>query len=349
MVARNSHLTIILLKGLIVLLPLALCTQALASDPTPDDTAKFLAGISVKGTPLEKYGAESEWTDHATELDRAWENLEKQQFSKIRAWAPKAMGPAHKDNGLMYYMFSGPDFLYANIFFPNASTYILCGTEAIGAIPEIEKIPRTSLPSALGNLRKSLDSVLTRSYFITKFMMYDLKEIQLTGTLPILYVFLARAHCRIDSVKMVSLDHEGNFVSEDKGTTQGVKITFCGPSGREQTLYYFMSNLEDSKIKANPGFAKFCEKQGDGVSLLKAACYLMNSKRFLVVRDFLLTHSKFILQDDSGIPFRFMKPENWDIQLYAKPDDESKQVRLDFDFGYEWKKTRTTLMVAKLK
>ena len=75
----------------------------------------------------------------------------------------------------------------------------------------------------------------------------------------------------------------------------------------------------------------------------------MNSKKFLVVRDFLLTHSKLILQDDSGIPFRFFEPEKWDIHLYAKPDDESKPARLEFGFGYEWKKTHTTLMVARPK
>ena len=35
----------------------------------------------------------------------------------------------------MFYMFSGPDFLYANAFFPNASTYILCGIEPVGPVP----------------------------------------------------------------------------------------------------------------------------------------------------------------------------------------------------------------------
>ena len=337
------------MKRLLLLLLLALCTQALASDPTADATARFLAGLPVKGTPLESHSTDSGWAMHATDLDRAWGSLEKQQLSKIRAWAPQALGPSYKDSGLMYYMFSGPDFLYANAFFPNASTYILCGTEPIGPIPDIAKIPRAVLPSALASLRKSLDSALNRSFFITKYMMFDLKDIQLDGTLPILYIFLARARCTIDSVTLVALDCDGNFVPEGKGTTPGVKIVFSGPSGREQTLYYFTSDLADLGVEANPGFSKFCEQQGQGVTLLKAACYLMNSKKFLVVRDFLLTHSKLILQDDSGIPFRFFEPEKWDIHLYAKPDDESKSARLEFGFGYEWKKTHTTLMVARPK
>jgi hypothetical protein len=89
-----------------------------------DATAKFLAGLPVRGTPLENQSHDPAWAEHATDLDRAWERLEKQQLAKIRAWAPEYLGPLYGDNGPMFYMFSGPDFLYANAFFPNASTYI---------------------------------------------------------------------------------------------------------------------------------------------------------------------------------------------------------------------------------
>jgi hypothetical protein len=355
------------LKRLLLFLSLVLCAQALALDPTADATAKFLAGLPVRGTPLESHSIDSGWATHATDLDRAWDRLEKQQLSKIRAWAPRALGPSHQDSGPMFYMFSGPDFLYANAFFPNASTYILCGMEPVGPVPDIDKIPRAVLPSALANLRKSLDSVLSWSFFITKNMKIDLTQTQLNGTLPVLYVFLARAGCTIDSVTPVALDLAGNFAPEGKGTTPGVKIAFFGPSGREQTLFYFASDLADWAIKTNPGFGKFCERQGQGVTLLKAASYLMHSNNFSMVRGFLLAHSKLILQDDSGIPFHFFDPQKWDIRFYgryhgpinrfkehpqpdlAKADAESKSAPLEFSFGYQWQPSRSWLMVATPK
>ena len=37
----------------------------------------------------------------------------------------------------MLYMFSGPDFLYATSFFPNAATYVLAGLEPVGQIPDL--------------------------------------------------------------------------------------------------------------------------------------------------------------------------------------------------------------------
>src|ERR1700726_4982683 len=149
------------------------------SDIAADSISKFLAGLPVRGTPLENRSLDPEWATHAAELDRAWNRLEQEQLSKIRAWAPQFLGDFYNDAGPVFYMFSGPDFLYANAFFPNARTYILCGTEPVGPVPNIGGIPREVLPAALANMRKSLDSVLRWSFFITKDMKVDLNQTQL--------------------------------------------------------------------------------------------------------------------------------------------------------------------------
>jgi len=334
-----------------------------AIDPAADATAKFLAGLPLAGTPLEAYGADAAWTAHAAEFDRAWERLEQLQLSKIREWGPQFLGDMYADTGPMFYMFSGPDFLYANAFFPHASTYILCGTEPIGPIPNIQAIPPEILPSALANLRKSLDSLLNWSFFITKNMKLDLSQTQLTGTLPILYVFLARAGYTIDSVSLVALDQNGNFITSGKANAPGVKIIFSAAEGAPQTLFYFTSDLSSDAIRSKPGFMKFCQQQGIGVSLLKAASYLMHEEGFSRVRDFLLAHSKVILQDDSGIPRRFFS-DKWNIRYcghfvgpievfkkYQQPDlarwyATSAPASLHFSFGYQWQPSRASLMIA---
>ena len=342
----------------------SLCADALAADATPDATAKFLAGLPVRGTPVERDSLDPAWTVHAADFDSAWTRLEQRQLSKIRAWAPQFLGEHYEDTAPMFYMFSGPDFLYANVFFPNASTYILCGTEPVGSIPKIDNIPPDVLPSALANLRKSLDSVLNWSFFITRDMKVDLDQKQLTGTLPVLYVFLARSGCTIDSVTRVSLDDSGNLVDEGKGPTPGVQIVFFGGSTSRQTLYYFASDLANDGIKSNPGFIKFCSRQGEGASLLKAASYLMHEESFSQVREFLLARSKVIVQDDSGIPWHFFDDHKWNIRYcghYLGPIDIFKTywqpdlanayaatvpASLEFGFGYEWQPGRSSLMIA---
>jgi hypothetical protein len=355
------------MRSVVGLSALVACARLFAGDATAAATARFLAGLPLRDTPLESYVNFPGWTNHAIDLDRAWQQLEQRQLARIRSWAPEALGPAYQDTGPMYYMFSGPDFLYANAFFPNASTYILCGVEPVGPVPEIEKIPHPALASSLANLRKSLDAVLSFSFFITKNMKIDLKQTQLSGTLPILYVFLARAGCTIDSVESVALDREGHFVPEGKGTTPGVRIMFTGPAGRQQTLYYFTTDLANWAIKVNPNFMKFCEQQGTGVSLLKAASYLMHSDNFSQVRDYLLTHSKVILQEDSGIPYRYFARNKWDIRFHghyigpinrflkhgqldlAKDANASHPAPLPFSFGYQWKPSQSALIVATPK
>ena len=351
----------------LILLCAFVATSVCAADPNADANAKYLAGMSVRGTPLDEYGQDAKWAAHSAEFDRAWARLELRQLAKIREWSPQFLGEPYADEGPMFYMFSGPDFLYAHAFFPNASSYILCGIEPVGEIPDIENIPAATLPSALANLRKTLESVLDWSFFITKKMKVDLKQKQLNGTLPVLYIFLARAGCTIDSVELVALDREGNFVPAGKGTTPGVKIAFTGSAGRAQTLYYFASDLSDWGIKSSPGFMKFCSRQGDGVSLLKAASYLMHGNNFTQVRDFLLGHSKVILQDDSGIPQRFFAEDKWRVRYcghYSGPIPMFKKypqpelakmftartpAPLGFGFGYQWHPNRSSLIVATPK
>jgi len=269
----------------------------------PNDNALLLAGMPLRDTSLEAFSRDPSWVDHAAEFDRAWTELNTRQLSKIRAWGPEFLGNAYTSNGPLLYFFSGPDILYAQAFFPNASTYVLAGLEPTGAIPDVAHMPRGALPAGLANLRKSLNSVLSFSFFITKDMKVDLKQNQLGGTLPVLYVFLARAGCRLETVEFVGLDKEG-ALTQGKASTRGVKIAFFGPGGSEQTLYYFETNLANEAIKANPGFIKFCEQLGTAHSLVKAASYLMHLGDFTTARDFLLAHSAAILQDDSGIPLK---------------------------------------------
>ena len=353
------------MKSLLSLALFSWCAVASAGVATADATAKFLAGLPVRGTAVESLTLQPAWAQHATEFDRAWVKVEQLQLAKIRTWAPAYLGDFYASRGAMFYPFSGPDFLYANAFYPAASTYLLCGIEPVGAIPQLENIPPAALESSLATLRKSLESSLNWSFFITKNMKVDLTQTLLTGTLPVLYVFLARAGCTIDSVELVALSRDGAFVPPGKGAAPGVKIVFFGAGGRQQTLYYFASDLSDSGVRANPGFLKFCGQQATGLTLLKAASFLMHEEGFSKVRSFLLANSAVILQDDSGIPYRFLADAaKWKVRFcgrYVGPIDLFKQhpqpdlardfarsvpVPIAFGFGYQWHPSRSSLMIA---
>ena len=146
-----------------------------------------------------------------------------------------------------------------------------------------------------------------------------------------------------------------------------MKIVFFGPSGAQQTLYYFETNLANDGIKSQPGFIKFCEGLGKGRSLLKAASYLLHLGDFTTVRDFLLANSTSIVEDDSGIPIKNFDAAKWTVRYfgsYPGPIDMFKQhfqpdlaavyknshpPALPFGFGYRWHSSQSSLILAMLK
>ena len=65
---------------------------------------------------------------------------------------------------------------------------------------------------SLRNLEVSMASLLSYSFFITHNMRTQLREGPVYGTLPMLYVFLARTGKTIHDVSLVALDTDGNFI-----------------------------------------------------------------------------------------------------------------------------------------
>jgi hypothetical protein len=328
-----------------------------------DDTARFLAGMSPSAdSPLMPLTKDPAWQHHARFLDSAFAQLEQRQLSKIRAWADANLAAPRPT---MFYMFSGPDFLYADAFYSKATTYVLSALEPPGSVPDLTKLPRGGLGSALNNVEHSMGSILNFSFFITKLMKVDLRAGQLNGTLPILYVFLARSGKTIRDVSQVALDNKGTayFANENPGpnATRGVRIVFAGKDGEQKTLYYFSTDLSNSGVK-NSGFLKFCETLAPGNSLIKSASYLLYAGNFTTVRDFLLANSATIIQDDSGIPLNSYNPRKWKFfpfGRYAGPIAEfpgryqpsyaelfRRSQPMDFGIGYRWRSYESNLLLS---
>jgi hypothetical protein len=353
------------LAPLVVALILATApSPARAADTvTADDTARFLAGMLPSAdSPLMPLTRDPAWQHHARFFDAAFAQLESRQLSKIRAWATANLA-APKPT--MFYMFSGPDFLYANAFYSQASTYVLSALESPGSVPDLTKLPRGGIYAALYNVEHSLSSILSFSFFITKRMKVDLHEGQVSGTLPILYVFLARSGKTIRNVGPVALDDKGTaYFSGDNlpaNATRGLRIVFAGSDGVEKTLYYFSTDLSNSGVRTS-GFLKFCATLAPGNSLIKSASYLMHAGNFTAVREFILNNSATIIQDDSGIPLALYNPKKWrffPFGRYAGPIDrfpgkyQASYAELfrhaqpiDFGIGYRWRTYESNLLLS---
>lgn len=336
-----------------------------AERATPNDTARFLAGLEPsKGSPLGAMSELQAWKDYARTFDAVWAKVDERQLEPIRAWRETNLATPQKT---MFYMFSGPDFLYANTTYPGASTYILSGLERIGPLPDLADIKPEKLGGVLDHLWGSLDTILNWSYFITRDMQSHFSRGKLAGNLPVLYVFLARTGNTILDVSFVELDRDGNEKPRGektaKGAPVGVKITFKGSDETPRTLYYFRTDLVDASVRKS-GFLKFCEKFETGDALVKSASYLLHYGTFSEVRNFLLTRSATIVQDDSGIALRYFPREQWNLRTYGnyvgpipifkklfqKDLDalfrENEASPIPFGIGYRYKPTQTNILLA---
>ena len=105
-----------------------------AQPASENDTARFLAGMQPGPDspllPLTKVGA---WQQLAGRFNAIFAKVDSRQIGRIHTWSQaKLTSPSP----VLFYMFSGPDFHYAQAFFPSASTYVMSGLEPVGSIPD---------------------------------------------------------------------------------------------------------------------------------------------------------------------------------------------------------------------
>src|SRR6202047_1095677 len=331
-------------------------SQLLGKSSPANDAARYLAGLPVlPGSQIAGLAQQPGWQAHARAMNQAFAQLEQRQLSNIRVFRAENIAPVTQQSHTCLYLFSGPDFLYADAMFSDCSTFVLQGLEPLVPLPDLATVSPAALAGALQNIEISLNTILSFSFFKTKDMREDFERSQLKGVLPAIFVFLARTGKEVNRIEYISLDKTGAVVQGFQGATRGAKITFSDTAtGAEKVLYYFTSDLSDEALRRNSGLLRFCEGLGSSNSLSKAASYLLHEGGFETVRNFLLQNSGAILQDDSGIPVHFFTPDRWTLRFFGiytgpialfkkfdQPDlrqyyAESSPKPLTFGFGYRW-------------
>ena len=156
-------------------------------------------------------------------MNTAWVKKEFHQLGPIRAWMSANASEYYNSSNTMYYMFGGPDFLYANPFFPNANTYILAGLEPVGQVPDLSRMSPEALRRRAQRAARLDVHRAARPIISSRRICAPISRAQLGGTLPILYVFLARRGCTVLDTTYVNQPRAG-----------GVKITFVASTGRSR-------------------------------------------------------------------------------------------------------------------
>ena len=340
------------------------------SSVVPIDTfhnalAQLISGIDRSYFSNESNIDSAYWNIYHSQVNTAFLKMKETRLDPMQEWMKGASSDMIIDTSLLFYPFSGADFLHAYYLFPEANDYLLLAQEKIGYIPDINSMKSNDVTNYLNAVDQSLIDIYKRSYFITKRMSNDTKkEAELKGLLPLFYWFIARTDHEIIDVSIVFID-SASVLKEKIITTEssesfieGVKFLFRKKgSEKVKSMTYFSCDISNNGFIKNPEFKEYLSSIRPCNSFVKSASYLMHYKTFNEIKDLTLQKSKSILEDDTGIPYKYFDPLQWDINLYgvyAMPVKDFSETRfqkdlseayleedklmgkLPFSLGYHW-------------
>jgi hypothetical protein len=343
-----------------------------------DEIAKFISGMPCSVEPLKELEETPEWKNFADSLQKSWSELDTKRLEPMRAWATEELTESNAATHVLFYPFGGPDILTAFVFFPRADVYVLLGLERTGSLPQFHAAAPESLKRVgdyLSNLNSALADFFNKSYFITKNMNATLTG-KVDGVLPILCFFLKRMKMTITGIQRCEFLENGEIVEFDFTLPlkrirrpDGVKVEFVAEGmNTVRSVYYFSCDLANEVLRKDSSFYLYLDRLSYEATFIKSASYLMHYKEFSHIRDMVLTKSRFVLEDDTGIPYRYFSPAEWDVQLYGeyvKPvsdfagveqedlkaafADTSRVHKLPFHLGYHWGSSKDAILYIKRK
>jgi len=317
--------------------------------------ARLVAGVDdPDAAPGDALRAAETYRIHAREMTALWSHYESIASTKIRPWAEKSLA-AVPDAPTLFYPFGGADLLFPTTFFPKARTYVLVGLERVGVPADLETLSAAKLEALYGRARKAMTPLLKSSFFVTLDMQSD---VYAEGVVSVLEALLAGAGDRLVETSLVSVGGDGTLKPRESAETThakpGVRIDFVKDGETDvRSVYYFRMDISDKGLSSLGGLLPFVDTLGPKVTFVKAASYCMHGSDFSMIRNYVLNNSLAILQDDTGVPYRYLDAAHWDVRyfgLYTKPIPSFQRFRqpalaeafarrenvgpLDFRIGY---------------
>lgn len=331
-----------------------------------NDTARMLAGLPPAGRDyFPEIRNSVAWTSHQSKLDTLWHDYTWRHEAPIHAWASSQISDLQQSRAL-FYPFSGPDFLFADTFFPHADTVVLAGLESCEPLPPLSQLNAAEVDTSLAGLDTALSTAMQFSFFITKDMRRDLANTRFKGVLPVILTFMARTGHSVESVDLVRLDGNGQpVIANAASNAPGLLIRGHSPSGTVKRVFYFRQDLSNGGLQPGGPFLKFVSSLGRPPAFVKSASYLMHQDGFQNIRNYLLTNCSGIVQDPSGVPYSTLLAAGADVRLYGnyqgtldmfkehqQPDliaayQQGQAAPLSFGIGYLFHSSTTCVMVAR--
>jgi len=336
-------------------------------------TAQILAGIlpNPPDPALKRLVDTDAFKEHQQWMTSSW-NQVSHRIQTMDAWRSQEIKVPGAQKKTLLYPFSGPDFVNAYTFFPDHARYVFFSLERPGTLPDLESVTLVQFGKMLQDVRSAFHDIFERNYFITSYMTKQLTTPWIRGTVPVMATMMALMNRRIIRIEPLDLfpdltrAYDVPDAKRPPVLMRAVRVEFANPNGAgAQQLYYVSLDATDKALDYYPEFLSWVSQYKPATLLLKSASYLLHDNQFSKTRTMLLDSADVVVQDDTGIPYRYISQEPWQVKLYGryhKPIRPMKygyqkdleaayisrpeQAPLPFPFGYHWRGQQSGLIVA---
>lgn len=288
------------------------------------------------------------WRRHMKASEDVWSRLSP-RFAAMREWSETQRAELPEPGAPVLAPFGDPDLLAALSLFPAAQSYLLVGLESPGRLPLPEDFAANELEDDLRRLRAAFQSLADSGYFVRSRVQDGIRGGAFDGVLPILLVSLVRGGQVPVALDYVAFDPETREIQpleSEAEEARALRIFFrsesrgAGESREDEDLedealenkapedeaplravYYFSQDLSNRGLLTDEPLAYLLRRQESLNVLLKAAEYRLHSSDYSLFRKLLLDEASALLQDDSGVPIRFLTSDRWNLHLYGRYHD----------------------------
>jgi hypothetical protein len=262
-------------------------------------------------------------TSGYAEYKREWLEVAGPFIAKIR--------PANAPTTLVY-PFGGGDLVSALATYPDATEITTISLEIAGDIRPIDKVENKRLGTELATLRDHLGKLFLKAHSRTINMDIETRA-AVPGELAFTMAALVIHGYEPVTLRYFSFNPDGTlkYLTEEeiakgeKNTGKGgpfanAELRFKKPSeSKVRVLRHVAYDLSDGSMKRSPGLLKHLEAKGKPVSTMtKAASHLLwDDQNFSVIRDYLMTHTEWMISDTTGVPPRIAKKYGFVQDFYG--------------------------------
>ena len=306
-----------------------------------DDFAKFTNLLA--GKEQTENQANKQYNDA---IEISWNKFKTGFFEPMSGFAKEQLAPIIQGKSL-FYPFSGPDISYPLALFPNVDNYILVGLEFPGHPEIVQK------SFDLEKFQLQAQGYLASGFFKTLKMSAQMYHQQ--GVIPIIVTQIGLLGGVVHNITINLEPYRGIIVEFEYQNSK-------------KNLYYYRANMDDHNIK--PEFLEFVKQNHYADNcMLKASSYKLHQIEFKKLRQFMLDNCSLILQDDTGMPLKYLQTQNRELHLFGnyinpygsefKPyyqkdlaqlyKQKENKLKIDFCYGYGCKIVEANILVAKNK